>query len=579
MPIIFGCISKNNKLKDIENPLINTAKKLYNSSLEIVEPQANVIMGYSNENNIKTNNTSERLTVTYTNTPKALESDSTQITLTKNKIEITVDHFNTKRVYFYQDESYIAFSTSLRHLIETMKKLGLKIQLNPKSTLFYLATGIPPIKTTLIEKFTKTAPGEKVTIKIDNQEKRSIYRDFIDYEKPPNLTENFLEKVYECMREAVRKRVENDEKPAIMLSGGIDSTLLAALITRYNENLTAINLVIPKFYSEYEVADKIAEHLNIPIIKLELKMRKEEILEKYLEVPSQIEEPTSRAAFINHYEIIRELRKRNYKEVYAGLGGSILSLERTKPNKFSWDKEPLVRVFKNRVMQKMVSILYQMRKAKIKIPRKIIEKAIQGYILSQGKSSLEGFILGTYLDNYFNNDIKTINTAAKIIASELRHINRNLEKMAKNDELNAKGLSTLPRLINFDVMTIGDISSKLNLKLKTPYLDVNLMSTIYKIPSKLKYNVKINKYILIKIAEKYKLLPREYVKKVEKKGMKQFVNPIVKNEEILNEIHNEIRGKLEESYLKQLILRELKSRNLASKIRIAYLWLYFKTIQ
>lgn len=29
-----------------------------------------------------------------------------------------------------------------------------------------------------------------------------------------------------------------------MLSGGIDSTLLAALITRYNENLTAINMTI-----------------------------------------------------------------------------------------------------------------------------------------------------------------------------------------------------------------------------------------------------------------------------------------------------------------------------------------------
>ncbi|MCS7365572.1 MAG: asparagine synthase-related protein [archaeon GB-1867-035] len=49
-----------------------------------------------------------------------------------------------------------------------------------------------------------------------------------------------------------------------MLSGGLDSTLLAALITRYNENLTAINLAILNLYSEYENAHKIAEYLNIP---------------------------------------------------------------------------------------------------------------------------------------------------------------------------------------------------------------------------------------------------------------------------------------------------------------------------
>jgi len=57
MPIIFDCISRNDKLKDIEDPIINTAKKLYNSSLEVIEPKINTIIGYSNENNIITSNT------------------------------------------------------------------------------------------------------------------------------------------------------------------------------------------------------------------------------------------------------------------------------------------------------------------------------------------------------------------------------------------------------------------------------------------------------------------------------------------------------------------------------------------
>ena len=109
-----------------------------------------------------------------------------------------------------------------------------------------------------------------------------------------------------------------------------------------------------------------------------------------------------------------------------------------------------------------------MRKIGIRIPKRILIQTMQGYILGQWKNSLEGFILGTYLDNYFNYKVRVIRKVAGIVIKELKLITKKLELMAKNDELNAKGLSVLYRLINFDLMTINNISSKLNLKSKTP---------------------------------------------------------------------------------------------------------------
>jgi|GEM_PF-2617764 len=576
MPIVFGCISRKDRLRDIEDPIINTAKELYNSSLEVIEPQINTIIGYSEK--IITSNTKEETVIVYTNTPKALDSDSTQITLTTSKIEITVDHFNTKRVYFYQNESYLAFSTSLRHLLKTIEKLGLEMELNYEATIFYLATGIPPFKDTLIEKFRKTIPGEKIIIKTDNQEKRSIYRDFINYEKPSNLTEKYLEKIYESMKEAVRKRVENNEKPAIMLSGGIDSTLLAALITKFNGDLTAINMVIPNLYSEYETASEIAEYLNIPIIKFEIK-NKDKIIEEYMEASKYIEEPTSRSAFLSYYKIIRELEKRGYKEIYTGLGGATLSLERTTPNKFDWDQKPIVRIFRNKVIQRATNLICKLREMGVRIPRRMLIQILLGYISGQGENSLEGFITGTYLDNYFNYKVKTIREASRIVMKELKRLTKKLELMAKNDKLNAKGFSVLYRLINHDLMTINSISSKLNLKSKTPYLDTRLISTIYRIPSKLKYHPKINKYLLIKLAKKYKLLPESYLKKVRKRGMGQITKPLIVNEELSYEILKGIDNYTGNTHLAQLIKEEMKSRNKKSKLRIIYLWLWLKAIR
>jgi len=114
------------------------------------------------------------------------------------------------------------------------------------------------------------------------------------------------------------------------------------------------------------------------------------------------------------------------------------------------------------------------------------------------------------------------------------------------------------------------------LKSKTPYLDTKLISTIYKIPSKLKYHPKINKYLLIKLAKKYKLLPESYLKKVRKKGMRQVIKPLIVNEELSYEILRGIGDYTRNTYLAQSIKEEIKSRNEKSKLRIIYLWLWLK---
>ena len=165
-----------------------------------------------------------------------------------------------------------------------------KIELNSRATIFYLATGTTN-KNHPSKRIHKNSPGRKITIKLDNLEKIITQRDFIKYEKPPNLTEKIIETTFECLKEAVRRRVENNEDPAVMLGGGIDSILLAALITKYNENLTVINIVIPNLYSEYETASKIAEHLNISIIRFEIK-EDDSITKEYIEASEYIEEPT-----------------------------------------------------------------------------------------------------------------------------------------------------------------------------------------------------------------------------------------------------------------------------------------------
>jgi len=122
----------------------------------------------------------------------------------------------------------------------------------------------------------------------------------------------------------------------------------------------------------------------IAVIKFEIK-NKNNIIKEYMEASKYIEEPTSRAAFLNHYKIIKELEKRGYKEIYTGLGGSIISLERTTPNKFNWDQKPIVKIFRNKVIQRAVHLIYKMRKIGVRIPRRILIQILLGYISGREK--------------------------------------------------------------------------------------------------------------------------------------------------------------------------------------------------
>lgn len=75
---------------------------------------------------------------------------------------------------------------------------------------------------------------------------------------------NWLEKIID-----EQYKTTNIRQTAVLMSGGIDSTGLAALLKKRNDSLRALSIVFPNFFkNEYESIEMVRKHLNIDVIYL-----------------------------------------------------------------------------------------------------------------------------------------------------------------------------------------------------------------------------------------------------------------------------------------------------------------------
>lgn len=151
-----------------------------------------------------------------------------------DSIYLARDVFGEKPLYFRHDCFGFHFSSELRCLVNRFSN---ESNINPYSAVHYFNFGYMPPKETIVTAVCKVLPGEllRFDIRSNNIEHFKVNQirgdeSFTTSEKLSNLeTENLVE---ECLLDAVRSRMVSDVPTGLYLSGGIDSSLLAALTAK-----------------------------------------------------------------------------------------------------------------------------------------------------------------------------------------------------------------------------------------------------------------------------------------------------------------------------------------------------------
>lgn len=192
---------------------------------------------------------------------------------------------------------------------------------NTTSAHDYLVHGYCPEPDSIIEGISKVPAGSILTIDLESA--RSTIREYwkpLDFLGAEHLSSS---KLLADLREAVSVSTVSDVPVGIALSGGLDSSLVAALAVESGADLQAFTVGYPDgSFDESSPARDFAESLGIPWHRVELSTR--EIARGYPAVCSARDEPIADIAGPSLAAVADLARSHNVPVLLSGLGGDEL---------------------------------------------------------------------------------------------------------------------------------------------------------------------------------------------------------------------------------------------------------------
>ncbi len=238
---------------------------------------------------------------------------------------IARDRIGIKPLYYYYDGGRLIFSSEMKAII----KSGL-IPLEVNDTVVYqfltLHFSVPP--DTLIKGIQSLRPGHYIFAGRGEPQQKQYWDISPDPDEPPLPPAESLREVESLLIDSVEKRLMSDVPLGLYLSGGIDSSLIAALMhNMVGDGIKTFSIGYrEKEYSELPWAKKVSEmissdHTEVIVSPDEIKHNIEDVI-WYRETP--ISEPADIPIFM-----LSRAAAKKVKVVLTGEGGTRYSQDTT----------------------------------------------------------------------------------------------------------------------------------------------------------------------------------------------------------------------------------------------------------
>jgi asparagine synthase (glutamine-hydrolysing) len=229
------------------------------------------------------------------------------------------DHLGVKPLYYSSSNGLFVAASELRTVLAHP---AVTVTLDPASVVEYLAFGYVTGERTLVDGVRKLPPGHALRFQDDRLEVFE-YWDAL----PPGERDNRLpaeDELAEQLRAAVAASLVSDVPVSLMLSGGLDSSVIAALAAREVDpaGLTAYSVSFGLPSDESEAARRLAGDLGLrhrEILLTEQRIRDE--FEAWIE---GLDVPSANPTWMAVSAIARAVREDGIKVLLSGDGGDEL---------------------------------------------------------------------------------------------------------------------------------------------------------------------------------------------------------------------------------------------------------------
>lgn len=209
------------------------------------------------------------------------------------------DLFGIKPLWYYYDKNNFYFASERKAL---PKEIRLKaMDLNPRILL---------------------------KIKIDlNTKKVFVNEQYLGFLEDKTIKDNYdkaMLKTEELLEESIKNRVKSDKKIAVLVSGGVDSSVIAKLVLKYSKNVCFYNISTERKSIDKEFAEKLEHSLDIKIKYIYVK--EDDVIKAIPTIIKIIEtaDPVKVSIASAFYFLAKQMQKDKIKVVLIGNGADSL---------------------------------------------------------------------------------------------------------------------------------------------------------------------------------------------------------------------------------------------------------------
>jgi asparagine synthase (glutamine-hydrolysing) len=246
--------------------------------------------------------------------------------LKKQEWYLIRDRMGIKPLYFSLEGGYLSFGSEIKALTQLP---WIKKELSPRGMYHYLTYMVTPAPMTLYKGIYKMPAGYYMKLdavkNVSFTEWYSPLRPSILYDKKDLNNESFcVATIRTLMHEAVQKRMISDVPFGTFLSGGIDSSLIVALMSQYTETLKTFNVSFSDGleYSEIEWARKVSKTYGTE--HHEIIISEKEAYDFFTKMIHHLDEPVADSVSIPLYYVSKLLKDAGVTVVQVGEGSDEL---------------------------------------------------------------------------------------------------------------------------------------------------------------------------------------------------------------------------------------------------------------
>ena len=223
----------------------------------------------------------------------------------KDELFIARDRIGIKPLHYYQDDSHLAFGSELKGLL----KFPIKRELDQTTLRLYLQLTYIPHPYSMLKKVRRLEPGHYLQVTNGKVENHQYY----EVERKPNLAfkneETSFKAFQDLMDESVRMRMLSDVPLGAFLSGGIDSSVIVALASRYTDQLKtySVGFADEPFFDETSYAELVAKQYKTD--HTVFKLKNDDMFYNLFDMLNQIDEPFADSSSIAVNILCQQTRK------------------------------------------------------------------------------------------------------------------------------------------------------------------------------------------------------------------------------------------------------------------------------